>query len=1411
MNDSVSCTATVADADTGGKTFPAGSVSFANAGSATGSFSSSSCTLAQVGSTSTSSSSVNYTPSNYNGGTHTITAAYTASDGIHANSSDATGFALTVTKRTTTTNVSCSPSSTPINDSVSCTATVADADTGGKTFPAGSVSFANAGSATGSFSSSSCTLAQVGSTSTSSSSVNYTPSNYNGGTHTITAAYTASDGIHANSSDATGFALTVTKRTTTTNVSCSPSSTPINDSVSCTATVADADTGGKTFPAGSVSFANAGSATGSFSSSSCTLAQVGSTSTSSSSVNYTPSNYNGGTHTITAAYTASDGIHANSSDATGFALTVTKRTTTTNVSCSPSSTPINDSVSCTATVADADTGGKTFPAGSVSFANAGSATGSFSSSSCTLAQVGSTSTSSSSVNYTPSNYNGGTHTITAAYTASDGIHANSSDATGFALTVTKRTTTTNVSCSPSSTPINDSVSCTATVADADTGGKTFPAGSVSFANAGSATGSFSSSSCTLAQVGSTSTSSSSVNYTPSNYNGGTHTITAAYTASDGIHANSSDATGFALTVTKRTTTTNVSCSPSSTPINDSVSCTATVADADTGGKTFPAGSVSFANAGSATGSFSSSSCTLAQVGSTSTSSSSVNYTPSNYNGGTHTITAAYTASDGIHANSSDATGFALTVTKRTTTTNVSCSPSSTPINDSVSCTATVADADTGGKTFPAGSVSFANAGSATGSFSSSSCTLAQVGSTSTSSSSVNYTPSNYNGGTHTITAAYTASDGIHANSSDATGFALTVTKRTTTTNVSCSPSSTPINDSVSCTATVADADTGGKTFPAGSVSFANAGSATGSFSSSSCTLAQVGSTSTSSCSVNYTPSNYNGGTHTITAAYTASDGIHANSSDATGFALTVTKRTTTTNVSCSPSSTPINDSVSCTATVADADTGGKTFPAGSVSFANAGSATGSFSSSSCTLAQVGSTSTSSSSVNYTPSNYNGGTHTITAAYTASDGIHANSSDATGFALTVTKRTTTTNVSCSPSSTPINDSVSCTATVADADTGGKTFPAGSVSFANAGSATGSFSSSSCTLAQVGSTSTSSSSVNYTPSNYNGGTHTITAAYTASDGIHANSSDATGFALTVTKRTTTTNVSCSPSSTPINDSVSCTATVADADTGGKTFPAGSVSFANAGSATGSFSSSSCTLAQVGSTSTSSCSVNYTPSNYNGGTHTITAAYTASDGIHANSSDATGFALTVTKRTTTTNVSCSPSSTPINDSVSCTATVADADTGGKTFPAGSVSFANAGSATGSFSSSSCTLAQVGSTSTSSSSVNYTPSNYNGGTHTITAAYTASDGIHANSSDATGVALTVTKRSTSTSVTCSPSSTPINDSVSCTATVADADTGGKTFPAGSVSFANAGSATGSFSSSSCTLAQVGSTSTSS
>src|SRR5207302_1240856 len=120
---------------------------------------------------------------------------------------------------------------------------------------------------------------------------------------------------------------------------------------------------------------------------------------------------------------------------------------------------------------------------------------------------------------------------------------------------------------------------------------------------------------------------------------------------------------------------------------------------------------------------------------------------------------------------------------------------------------------------------------------------------------------------------------------------------------------------------VSDTDSGSKSAP-GEIGRASCRER-GCIDSATCSLAQDGTTTHSSCSVTYTPSA--AGNSTITASYGGSS-LHATSSDATGSTVTGAKRSTSTNVTCSPSTVPINDGSTCTTTVSDTDSGSKSAP-----------------------------------------------------------------------------------------------------------------------------------------------------------------------------------------------------------------------------------------------------------------------------------------------------------------------------------------------------------------------------------------------------------------------------------------------------------------------------------------------------
>jgi uncharacterized repeat protein (TIGR01451 family) len=255
-------------------------------------------------------------------------------------------------------------------------------------------------------------------------------------------------------------------------------------------------------------------------------------------------------------------------------------------------------------------------------------------------------------------------------------------------------------------------------------------------------------------------------------------------------------------------------------------------------------------------------------------------------------------------------------------------------------------------------------------------------------------------GTLTITVTYTASSGAEvpgvSNTASVTSDEVTtavtgtdtanVIRRTTTTTVSCSPSMVVMNDVTTCTATVSDSDAGTKTAPSGTVAWTRSGPAgsTGTFGASSCPLTMVPSTTTSSCSVTYTP-NSGAGVHTVTGTYSGSTS-HFGSSGSAG--VTAGLRSTSTTLSCNPVVVPIGTSMTCTATVTDTQASGtKTSPLGTVSFNTDAPLTGTFTPASCTLV-AGPSPSSSCSVTYKSTIAN--VDNLNATYTPNDNVHSGS-------------------------------------------------------------------------------------------------------------------------------------------------------------------------------------------------------------------------------------------------------------------------------------------------------------------------------------------------------------------------------------------------------------------------------------
>ena len=251
-------------------------------------------------------------------------------------------------------------------------------------------------------------------------------------------------------------------------------------------------------------------------------------------------------------------------------------------------------------------------------------------------------------------------------------------------------------------------------------------------------------------------------------------------------------------------------------------------------------------------------------------------------------------------------------------------------------------------------------------------------------------------------------------------------------------------------------------------------------------------------------------------------------------------------------------------------------------------------------------------------------------------------------------------------------------------------------------------------------------------------------------------------------TTTAVSCSPSSVPVNSSTTCVVSVRNENTSIASLPTGQVGFMSSGP--GSFTPTNiCNLAQVNST-TEGCSLNFIPGPAGVGAQWISASY-GGDVDHS-SSDAES-PITAAVRTTLLMLSCTPATGPVNAPFGCTITVSDSGPGGPIIPGGNVSVSTPWASPPV---SHCALAY------GVCSIKATPDRGAEGTQDLHATYSG-DVDHSGS--AGDGSFSVTQRSSSVSLTCSPSQVRHGSQVKCTITVKDSTSSGASItPTGSVSF---------------------------
>lgn len=549
---------------------------------------------------------------------------------------------------------------------------------------------------------------------------------------------------------------------------------------------------------------------------------------------------------------------------------------------------------------------------------------------------------------------------------------------------------------------------------------------------------------------------------------------------------------------------------------------------------------------------------------------------------------------------------------------------------------------------------------------------------------------------------------------------------TTTTMTTPPTSPAVVGQTESVSATVAPVAPGTGT-PTGSVTFSGSGGTL-------CTATLSESTpDTAACTYSYS------------APLSSPDSVTANYSGDTNYAVSASSATpVTVNQDATTTSTPsatnggspadptvVGEPVTLSSTVAVSAPGSGT-PTGTVSFSDGGATP------LCT-GTLGGGSSPTASCTYTPS-IASAEDPISATYNG-DANDASSSSA-ALDEVVDAASTTTALTITPTSPVVGQPVTLSATVT-ANAPGSGSPTGTVTFTGDGGTL-------CSATLGGSPETASCSPVYTSVTAD----TITASYPGDGNFASSSASST---VSVAQAMTSTAVAPNDPTPVVGEPVTYTATVTVTPPGSGA-PTGTVAFTgNSGPL--------CTDAPVTS-GTATCTHAYAST----GSDAVSAAYSGDTNFGSSSSSTS---VTIGQDATTTTVSASPSPAVVGQPVTLTATVAIVSPGAGT-PTGTVAFTDgAGTCSGSLSRSAPYTASCSTTYSAPVSGD-----------TVTGTYSG-DANDAGSSGTTSE--TVNQDATTTSLSSSPSSPVVGQSVTLTATVAVTSPGSGT-PTGTVTFTGNG-----------------------
>ncbi|MGB6744283.1 MAG: Ig-like domain repeat protein, partial [Terracidiphilus sp.] len=386
----------------------------------------------------------------------------------------------------------------------------------------------------------------------------------------------------------------------------------------------------------------------------------------------------------------------------------------------------------------------------------------------------------------------------------------------------------------------------------------------------------------------------------------------------------------------------------------------------------------------------------------------------------------------------------------------------------------------------------------------------------------------------------------------------------------------------------------------------------------------------------------------------------------------------------------------------------------------------------------------------------GSPHAITAEYNSGDPNYSASAQSASVGQTILPASTAVTVnSISPTTPTVDESVTITATVAPG-TGSVIVPfAGTMAFYVGGTAI-----SACAAQTVNTTTGAASCTD--AAGLAAGSQNITAAYNTGDANYSASAQSANFPVTVSKAATKVTVtSVAPSAPTVDQTPTISATVAPSS-GTSVGPfAGTMSFSVGGAAI-----TGCTAQAVNtSTGVATCT---DAAGLSVGGQNITATYSG-DATYAASAQSANFPVTVGMAATRASVSPSPSTSNVDQSVTLTAVITanvssnEVSTANIVAMTGNVSFSDSGTAITNCSS----LGVSFSTATGTATAMCTTSALSAGTHSDILATYLGDPSYNSSPNSTPTTVTVSKASSTMTVTANPAAPTPNNPVTYTAAI--------------------------------------------